>query len=86
MTLSELDDYANEQLRTGNDPTRINIEYHSRIAFAFASFIVVLFGVPISANKRKGGLAIQFGISLLVTFIYLVFHENKSGIRQEWGS
>jgi len=85
MSLDELDTYANEQLRTGNDPTRIFIEYHSRIAFSFTCFVVVLFGLPVSANKRKGGLAIQFGISLLITFVYLVFMKmsqafGKNGV------
>ncbi len=85
MSLNELDEYANEQLRTGNDPTRVNIEYHSRIAFAFTSLVVVLFGLPISAHKRWGGLAIQFGISLLITFVYLVFMKifqafGKNGV------
>lgn len=73
MSLDELEVFAEEQLRSGIDPTRIRIEYHSRIAFAFACFIVVLFGLPLSANKRRGGLAIQFGINILITFIYLVF-------------
>ncbi|MFA8343738.1 MAG: LptF/LptG family permease [Rhodothermaceae bacterium] len=72
MTLAELENYANEQLASGNDPTRILIEYHSRFAFAYASFIVVLFGLTISANKRKGGMAIQIGISIGITFIYMV--------------
>lgn len=85
MTLTELETYANAQLKTGNDPTRINIEYHSRIAFGFASFVVVLFGLTISANKRKGGTAIQFGINVLLTFIYLVFMKvsqafGKNGV------
>ncbi len=72
MTLTELEDYAEELHNTGTDPTRIYIEYNSRLAFAFASFIVVLFGITISANKRSGSLAIQFGISILLTFVYLV--------------
>lgn len=85
MTLSELKNFSAEQLRTGNDPTAILIEYNSRIAFAFASVIVVLFGLPISANRRRGGLAIQFGINLLITFVYLVFMKvsqafGKSGV------
>lgn len=85
MTLDELEVYAQSQLRTGNDPTRIKIEYHSRIAFAFASFVVVLFGLTISANKRKGGTAIQFGINVLITFVYLVFMKvsqafGKNGV------
>src|SRR3990172_11827743 len=73
MNLTELDELINSQERTGNDPTATLIEYHSRYAFAFTSLIVVLFGLPLSANKRKGGLAVQIGISILVTFIYLVF-------------
>ncbi len=73
LNLTELKEYAQDRRNTGNDPTRIEIEYHSRIAFAFASLIVVLFGVPISANKRSGGFALQIGYSLLITFLYLVF-------------
>lgn len=85
MTLTELRHFANEQLLAGNDPTRILIEYHSRIAFAFASFVVVLFGLPLSANKRRGGLALQFGINILITFVYLVFMQisqafGKNGV------
>lgn len=85
LTLDELRDLADERLRSGNDPTSIEIEYHSRYAFAFASLVVVFFGLPISANKRKGGLAVQFGVSLLVTFLYLVFMKvsqafGKNGV------
>jgi len=85
LTLTELKSYARDRIKTGNDPTRIEIEYHSRIAFAFASLIVVLLGAPISVNKRTGNLAIQFGISLAVTFLYLVFMKifqamGKNGI------
>ena len=73
MTLDELQEFAAGLRKAGNDPTRILIEYHSRIAFAFTSFVVVLFGLPFSVNKRRGGLAIQFGVSILITFVYLVF-------------
>lgn len=85
MTLDELSRYADVQLRAGNDPTRVEIEYHSRLAFAFASVITVLFGLPLSATKRRGGLAVQFGINLLITFVYLVFMKisqafGKNGV------
>ncbi len=85
LTLTELKAYAADRIRTGNDPTRIEIEFHSRIAFAFAGLIVVLLGVPLSINRRTGSLAIQFGISLVVTFLYLVFMKifqamGKNGI------
>lgn len=73
MNLSELKNLIDSQQRAGNDPTATLIEYYSRYSFPMASLIIVLFGLPISANKRKGGLAVQVGINILVTFIYLVF-------------
>ena len=73
MNLSELKKLIKTQENAGNDPTSTLIEYHSRIAFAMTSVIVVLFGLPISANKRKGGIASQVGLNILVTFLYLVF-------------
>jgi lipopolysaccharide export system permease protein len=73
MNLTELNELIKSQESAGNDPTSTLIEYHSRIAFAMTSVIVVLFGLPISANKRKGGIASQVGLNILVTFVYLVF-------------
>jgi lipopolysaccharide export system permease protein len=73
MNLDELRGLIMQQRRAGNDPTPTLIEYHSRFAFAVTPLIVVLFGLPISANKRKGGIAAQVGINILVTFLYLVF-------------
>lgn len=73
MNLTELNELIKSQKAAGNDPTSTLIEYHSRIAFAMTSVIVVLFGLPISANKRKGGIASQVGLNILVTFLYLVF-------------
>jgi len=85
MTITELADYAEEQTRTGNNPTRIEIEYHSRFAFAFSSFVIILFGLPIAVGKKRGGLAIQFGINLLIAFSYLVLMKlaqsfGKNGV------
>lgn len=73
MNLDELAELISTQIKTGNDPTATQIEYHSRFSFALTSLIVVLFGLPLSVNKRKGSVAVQVGISILVTFIYLVF-------------
>ncbi|HEX2984658.1 MAG TPA: LptF/LptG family permease [Ignavibacteriales bacterium] len=85
MNLTELSDFIDNQKRAGNDPTRAQIEYYSRFSFGFASLVCVLFGLPISSNKRRGGLALQFGINLLITFIYLGFMKisqafGKNGV------
>jgi len=73
MNLGELKNLIKSQESAGNDPTRTLIEYYSRFSFPIASLVCVIFGLPISANKRRGGLAVQVGINILVTFIYLVF-------------
>lgn len=75
MNLTELRELINTQKRAGNDPSSVLIDYHSIFAFATTNLIVVLFALPISTNKRKGGLASQIGINILVTFLYLVFTE-----------
>ena len=74
MNLNELKKLINSQVREGTDPKNTLIEYHSRFSYAMSSIIVVLFGIPLAATKRRrGGLAVQVGINILVTFIYLVF-------------
>ncbi len=75
MTLSELSSEIKSVLQAGNDPTRLEIEYHSRIAFAFASIITLLFGLPLTLNKRHTGIALQIGLNLLITFVYLAFMQ-----------
>ena len=73
MNLGELSDLIDAQKKAGTNPIVAQIEYHSRFAFAMTSVIIVLFGLPISANKRKSGLAAQVGINILIAFVYLVF-------------
>jgi lipopolysaccharide export system permease protein len=73
MNFAELKKYIKTQQQAGNDPTDTLIEYYSRYSFSMASFIIVFFGLPISANKRRGGVAVHVGINILVTFLYLVF-------------
>ena len=73
MNLAELSDLINTQKLAGNDTKSLLIEYYSRFSFPMASIIVVLFGLTISANKRKGTVAAQVGFNILATFIYLVF-------------
>ncbi len=72
MGLEDFRDYIERQRRAGSDIARLLVDYHGKIAFPFASVIVVFFGVPFASVKRRSGLAVQFGISILLLFIYLV--------------
>ncbi|MBX2991848.1 MAG: LPS export ABC transporter permease LptG [Bacteroidetes bacterium] len=73
MEYRALEKFIDNQRRAGQDVSRWLVDYHSKISFPFASVIVVLFGVPFASVKRRGGIGVQLGISLLICFIYLIF-------------
>lgn len=73
MNYDELNEFIQRQKQSGNDVARWLVDYHGKVAFPFASLIVVLFGVPFSFGKRRSGLALQFGISVAICFVYLAF-------------
>jgi lipopolysaccharide export system permease protein len=73
MDYYTLQEFIRNQQRAGQDVARWQVDFYSKISFPFASVIVVLFGVPFSSIRRRGGVGVQLGISLLVCFIYLIF-------------
>ena len=72
MDYYTLQEFIAGQQRAGQDVARWMIAFYSKISFPFASVIVVLFGVPFSSLKRRGGVGVQLGISMLICFIYLI--------------
>jgi len=73
MNYFELGEFIESQRRAGQRTARWEVDYYAKIAFPFASLIVILFGVPFSAQKRRGGIALQFAVGVLITFIYMAF-------------
>lgn len=65
--------FIESQKRAGQDVAKWQVDFYSKVSFPFASVIVVLFGVPFSSIRRRGGVGVQLGISLLICFIYLIF-------------
>jgi lipopolysaccharide export system permease protein len=77
MNYVELREFIRNQERAGQDISRWMVDFHNKIAFPFSSVIVVLFGVPFASIKRRGGIAIDFGVCVAVTFIYLGFMKTS---------
>lgn len=74
MNYGELEEFIESLKKGGQDTNRQLVDFYSKISFAFASLIIVIFGISISTgSKRRKGLALQFGISILVSFVYLGF-------------
>lgn len=73
MDYYTLQEFIVNQENAGQDVARWLVDFYSKISFPFASVIVVLFGVPFASQKRRGGVGVQLGISLLICFVYLIF-------------
>ncbi len=47
------------------------VAFHTKTSMPFASLILIMIGVPLSAKKKRGGLASEITISLFAGFLYL---------------
>ncbi len=72
MDYYSLKKFIEAQRRAGQDVAEWMVDFYGKISYPFAAVIVVLFGVPFSSVKRRGGTGVQLGISLLICFIYLI--------------
>ncbi len=72
MRFNELGEFVNSLILNGVDPTRWEVNRQFKLAFAFTSLIMVLFGLPLSMGKPRSSLAFGAGLSVLVIFGYYV--------------
>jgi putative membrane protein len=73
FTSPELKEYINKQIDRGSgNVVQYQVEYHKRIATSFASFILTIIGLSLSAKKRKGGMGMALGVGLALSFGYIM--------------
>jgi len=73
MNYNDLRQFIDNQQRAGQEVSRWLVDFYGKIAFPFASVIVVLFGIPFSFIKRRSGLGVEFGIAIGISFLYMIF-------------
>jgi lipopolysaccharide export system permease protein len=79
MTYNELNDYIDLLKLQGSDELKLFlIEKHRRIANPFAVFILTLIGVTLSSRKIRGGIGMNIGIGLTLSFSYILFLQFAS--------
>lgn len=54
------------------------IERYKRTAFPFSTFILTLIGVAVSSRKVRGGIGVQLGTGLIISFGYILFMQFSS--------
>ena len=73
FTSAELKDYISKQVDRGSgNVVQYQVEYHKRIASSFASFILTIIGLSLSARKRKGGMGLYLGLGLALSSLYIL--------------
>lgn len=79
MTYRELEDYIDLLQLQGSDELKLFlIEKHRRFANPFAVFILTLIGVSLSSRKIRGGIGMNIGTGLILSFSYILFLQFAS--------
>lgn len=79
MTYRELGDYIDLLRLQGSEELKLFlIEKHRRFANPFAIFILTLIGVSLSSKKIRGGIGMNIGIGLMLSFSYILFLQFAS--------
>ena len=76
MNLIELNRYIDEQHAKGAENILpYEIEKHKRLASPAAIIILTIIGAALSSRKTRGGMGINLGIGITITFAYILFLE-----------
>ncbi len=79
MKYKELNDYIKLLRLQGSEELKLfQIEKQRRIADPFSVFILTLIGVSLSSKKIRGGVGMQIGIGLALSFSYILFMQFAS--------
>ncbi|MBR6251096.1 MAG: LptF/LptG family permease [Bacteroidales bacterium] len=74
LTSNELSDHIDElQRRNIGNTEDFEIELRKRQASPFAAFILTLIGVSLSSRKTRGGMGVNIGLGLVLSFVYILF-------------
>lgn len=76
MTFSELRRFIEkERLKGSENVSEYEVEKHKRMADPFSAVIMTLIGVSLSSRKVRGGIGMQLGIGIFITFTFILFMQ-----------
>lgn len=74
LTTPQLNDYIDRQTSRGvGNIQSFEIEKYRRYAMTAAAFILTIIGMSLSSRKVKGGIGLNIGIGLVLSFSYILF-------------
>ncbi|MGC9341766.1 MAG: LptF/LptG family permease, partial [Bacteroidales bacterium] len=79
MSLKELNEFIKVSRMQGEvNVIAYQIEKYKRVAYPFSTFILTLIGVAVSSRKVRGGIGVQLGAGLVISFSYILFMQFSS--------
>ncbi|MDR1897889.1 MAG: LptF/LptG family permease [Prevotellaceae bacterium] len=72
MNYFELQDNIREQKMRGQNPSKALLENFNRTSMPFSVFVLTLIGVSLSSRKVRGGIGLQIGIGIAMSFSYIL--------------
>lgn len=62
-----------QEMRGDSNVMYAKIEKNTRIAMPFSAFILTIIGVSLCSKKRRGGMGLNIGIGIALSFTYILF-------------
>ncbi len=76
MDYGELNTFIKEEKLRGSESIAFaEVEQYRRTSYPFATFILTLIGVSLSSRKVRGGIGLQIGAGILLSFTYILFMQ-----------
>ncbi len=76
MDNNELNRFIEDKKMRGAEGLQFDlVEKYRRTSFPFATFILTLIGFSLSSRKVRGGIGIQIGAGILLSFTYIMFMQ-----------
>lgn len=76
MDTPELNKYIQQETLRGSEEVPFYlVEKYKRLSYPFATFILTIIGVSLSSRKVRGGIGVQIGAGILLSFTYIMFMQ-----------
>jgi lipopolysaccharide export system permease protein len=75
MRYAELGRFIDVIQRSGGRPLELRVKQAQKIALPVATFIIILFAMPLAVSSARGGAAYGIGISMGITVVYLMLFK-----------
>lgn len=86
MNYQELNAFIQSEKEKGSQEIdRYEVERNERLAYPFATFVLMLIGVSLASRKVRGGIGLHIGLGIGLSFTYIMFMQVSSQLAIKGG-